>query len=471
MITLFHDQDEAIARLRQSMTRNKRILFRGETGFGKSVVAAYTISRALQKGHTAIFNIPRRELLRQMADTFRDFNIPFSYVASGKPFNPYAKAYLTTTGTLVNNLGKVKASIVFLDESHHGGNQLDKINQHFTQSGAWIVGLTATPDNVNLHKWYDDMVEGPNIRQLIDMKRLSDFRYFAPTRIDRTVFKRSGQDFNKGQVDEYMREKAVIVGDAVNQYRNHSMGQIHMAFCTSIKNSLMTAERFRDAGIPAVHMDGDTPEHERKQIARDFALRKILVLCSVDLALFGYDLSTASGVKNVAVEGAIWLRPSKSMNVVRQGNGRALRYKDFPATISDHVSNYEEHGMPDDEIEWSLSAKPKTKNPSSQGGPRVIQCITDANGPGCFYCYSYGNACPECGKPRAIKEKKIEEVEGELEELSRDQKVKKRKMEQGQARTLEDLIELGKKRGMKKPAAWASRVMSARLAKKGNTNE
>lgn len=439
------------------MMRNKRILFRGETGFGKSVVAAYMISRALQKGHTAIFNIPRRELLRQMADTFRQFNIPFSYVASGKPFNPYAKAYLTTTGTLVNRLDQVNASIVFKDESHHGSTQLDKINQHFTDKGAWIVGLTATPENVNLHKWYDDMVEGPNIRQLIDMKRLSDFRYFAPSSIDRSQFKRSGNDFNKGQVDDYMREKAVIVGDAISHYRKHAMGRLNMVFCTSIKNSLMTAEKFRDAGIPAVHMDGDTPEHERKQIARDFATRKILALCTVDLCLFGYDLSSASGIKNVAVECISDLRPTKSINTQRQKIGRALRYKVDPALIFDHVSNHEEHGMPDDEIEWSLSAKPKNKNSSSQSSPRVIQCKK------CYYCFSYGNVCPECGTPVAVKERKIEEVEGELAELDRKKEIKAKKMEQGQARTLEDLIELGKKRNMKYPAQWASRVLAARM--------
>lgn len=466
MITLSNDQEEAISKLRKSMSQNKRILFRGETGFGKSIISTYMIARALEKDHIAIFNIPRKELLRQMADTFRQFNIPFSYIASGKPFNPYAKAYLSTTGTLVNNMDKVAATIIFKDESHHGSTQLDRINEHFTKKGAWIVGLTATPDNENLGRWYDDMVEGPNIKQLIEMKRLSDFRYFAPTEIDRTVFKTVGGEFQKGQVDEYMREKAVIVGSAIEYYKKYAQGKMGIAFCSSIKHSKMTAEKFRDAGITAVHMDGDTPEDERKRIAKALATKEIKMVMNVELLTFGYDIASASGIKNANIEIGFDFNPTKSLKKQRQKNGRWMRYKNYPALCFDHVSNYKDHGMPDDEIQWSLTSKPINNTKTNKSEPRGIRCDTDSNGAGCFYFYSSGDSCPNCGKEREIKSREIKEVAGELSELSRDQEIKNRKTEQRQARTLEELIELGKKRNMRYPAKWAARVMSARIQKR-----
>ena len=69
MITLFKDQEESIAALRERMRKHKRILLQGETGSGKSVMAAYMISSALAKKKTASFIVPRKELL--VGDTIR----------------------------------------------------------------------------------------------------------------------------------------------------------------------------------------------------------------------------------------------------------------------------------------------------------------------------------------------------------------------------------------------------------------
>jgi hypothetical protein len=43
---------------------------------------------------------------------------------------------------------------------------------------------------------------------------------------------------------------------------------------------------------------------------------------------------------------------------------------------------------------------------------------------------------------------------------------RQRKREQGTAQSLRELIELGQRRGYKKPRGWAERVYQARLAKR-----
>ena len=59
----------------------------------------------------------------------------------------------------------------------------------------------------------------------------------------------------------------------------------------------------------------------------------------------------------------------------------------------------------------------------------------------------------------------VEEREGTLAEIKRGEVVQ-RKKEQGRADTLEDLIAVGRARGMANPTGWARHVMAGREAKR-----
>jgi hypothetical protein len=56
-------------------------------------------------------------------------------------------------------------------------------------------------------------------------------------------------------------------------------------------------------------------------------------------------------------------------------------------------------------------------------------------------------------------------VAGELKELSQQEFRQQRKREQQQATSLEELIALGVRRGMKNPRGWARHVLAARQTK------
>jgi len=480
LITLYEDQEKIVSDVRASMRKYKRILIRAETGSGKSVVASYMIQSAISKGHSCAFVVPRKELLRQMSETFREFAINHSFVAAGKPFNPYSKAHICTVGTLVNRLDIINPTIIFIDESHYGSGQLDKIIQYYTAKGVWVVGLTATPDNKHLHRWYQHMVHGPTIKELIAKKRLSDFRYFAPSTPDLSGIKTVAGEYSHGQLDQFMREQRVLIGDAVKHYREHAMGRLNMTFCTSIQHSEMVSAAFRDAGIPSVHMDGNTPEDQRRRIARAFATREVLNITSVDLLLFGYDLASASGIKTACVESMSDLRPTKSRNTQRQKIGRVLRYKDFPAMIFDHAGNYLVHDMPDGDIEWSLEA-PIEKDKGGKSSVPTRQCKR------CFFVHRPAPKCPECGYIYEVHGREIDHVDGDLVELNRDDVISQQKKQMRKSAkdiandilysdnpnlakndldSLNYLIAKFKKEGHKNPAAKAAHVLAQRLAKK-----
>jgi len=459
-IQLFPDQIRSIDRLRGALRTHKSVLLQGETGSGKSVMAAYMIANSRAKGLKSAFVVPRRDLLHQMSETFTAFGIAHSFVAAGRPFNPYSQTHICTVGTLANRLDKIQPGIVFYDEAHYGGAQLSSMIAHYKVKGAWSIGLSATPEKTNgqgLDEFYDDLVLGPTIRELIDLKRLSDYRLFAPSRPDLSGISTVAGEYAKGELANFMEHETVLIGDAVKHYLAHAAGKLNITFCTSIKHSQMTAEAFRAAGVPSMHMDGETPDDERRRIASAFARRELMNICSVDLMTFGYDLASASGVKGAVIESISDLRPTKSRPLQRQKIGRALRYKEQPAIILDHSGNTMIHGMPCEEISWTLTGRKKRKQ-NDERAIAVRQC------PVCYFVHAPAPACVNCGHIYPVESRMVENVDGELVELDRAAMVRRRN--QGMAETLDDLVALGRSRGMKNPEGWARHVFAGREKKK-----
>jgi len=460
--TLYPKQQVLIDEVRAAlMAGHKEVLMQAVTGFGKTVLAADLIIKSRKKGFRQVFIVPRKELLRQTSESFDQFEISHSYVAAEKSFNPYAKTHICTVGTLVNRLDKINPHVAFIDETHFGDSQLEKIINNFKKRGIIIIGATATPMKLSgmpMRRWYSHMVCGPSTRWCIDNNYLSDYRLFAPSEPNLTGIKTLGGDYAKGELSERMEQDRVLVGDAVNHYLTHSNGRLNMAFCVSIKASKMTAQMFRDAGIPAVHMDGDTPEDERRRIARAFARREIRTLCTVDLCLFGYDLASAAGMPAV-VESMTDLRPTKSLPLQLQKWGRVLRRKDDPAMIMDHAGNSffrgeTNHGLPCEERLWTLSGITK-QDRDEEPNVGSKQCTQ------CFYVYPPAKACPNCGFVEPIKSREIGLEEGELEEITAMKQGSLDGMNQENDPVFAAKIEEGRKLGMGNPELWAKNALAA----------
>lgn len=440
----------------------KSVLLQLPTGGGKSIIAAEFIKRSLNKGRKAAFIVPRRELIKQMGKTFRDFEIPYSYVCAGKSLNPWASVHLCTIGSLVRRVDKISPDIVFFDETHWGSNQLDKIIKHYKSKGCYIIGLSATPKKTNgsgLDKWYDTMVCGPSIRWLIDNEYLSDYKIFAPSKPDLSGVKVVNGEYSKIQLSEVMEQDKYLIGDAVKQYKNHAMGKLNIVFCTSRKHSEEVCLAFNNANIPAMSIDGETPDVERTRIIKMFAKREILVLTSVDLLTTGFDLAMNSGM-DVTVECMSDLRPTKSLALQMQKFGRTLRKKPFPAIILDHASNTSNFGLPCNEREWSLKSETKSKRGSSEKTMPVKQCAI------CFFCENPKPICSNCGHVHEIKYREIEEMEGELTEIEKQAVLiekKEKRMEVGKAKSKADLERIATERGYQK--GWIFNQMKLKKIK------
>ncbi len=449
-ISLYPHQDEQINEVRQAMRSHKRVLMQSPTGSGKSVMASAMISAARDKGSRSVFIVPRRELLKQMADTFATFHIPHSFVAPKYPFNPKAKTHIASLQSLKRRLPEMsKPDVVFVDETHFGTNMLNDMVEHYTALGCYIVGLSATPKKMSgqgLECWYDVMVQGKSVRWLMDNGFLSEYRAFAPSKVDLEGIGSSNGDYARGAIDERMSD-SVIIGNAVSHYKRHACGKLNIAYCAGIKSSMKTAEKFISEGIPAAHVDGKTPPDVLRKIISDFAARRILVLCNCDLLTFGFDLALNAGVKDVTVECMSDLRPTKSLPLQLQKWGRVLRRKDEPALIFDHANNFDTHGLPCQEREWSLASEDKDQREQGERDVEVRQC------PICYRCHEPTPTCPSCGYEYPIVSREVQELEGELEEVDPKVVRAKRASEEYRCETLEDWQALGKERGHK--PGWA----------------
>lgn len=461
-VPLYPHQSEMNDRVRAAMRNgHKAILLAAATGVGKSQMAAAKIYQSQQKGKKSAFIVPKRDLIRQMTTKFSEFSIPHSFIADGYAFNPYAITHICTHGSLVNRLSKIEPDLVVIDETHWGSNTLDKIISHYKTRGAWIIGLSASPERLDgkgLGMWYTSMIEGPPIKWLIENGYLSQYRMFAPHTPDLSGVKTVAGDYANNALSEIMQD-SVLIGNAVEHYKAHALGLNNVAFCTSVKHAEMTAQAFREAGIPAASIDGSMDDATRKSIIQAFARKEILSLTSVDLLHTGFDLAMHAGC-DVTVESMSDMRPTQSLALQLQKWGRVLRKKQRPALIFDHAGSWQRHGFPDDERVWSLFGRDK-KRGSGEKAIAVRQC------PNCYFVSAPAPSCKNCGHEYPIESRIVEEREGELVEIDPSKAVIARKIEQGTAETLEGLIAVGKKRGMSNPEGWARHVLAGRAKKNG----
>lgn len=461
MIELRPYQNRIIDEVKAGMLAgHKSILVQMATGAGKTATAAKMISGSQEKGKRIFFTVHRKDLLAQTAAAFREFEIPFSYIASGYPFNPHGKVFICGIDTLKNRLNdEFLPDLIFPDECHMANSDgWDRVLNFYKQRGAWSVGLTATPwrlDGSGLGRNFSHMVQGPSMRWLIDNGYLSEFRYFSPTTIDMSGVRVTMGDYNRNDLAEKMSDDSVIVGDAIKYYLKLSRNKRAICYCISRERSENVAQKFRDAGISAQHIDGETEMPERRRIITAYANGEIDILCNVDLITTGFDLAAQVG-RDITVETIILLRPTKSLSLYLQMVGRGLRPKREPAIILDHANCSSNHGLPDDDRVWSLMDRKRLSLDLEEREIPVKTC------PKCAITHRPAPLCPICGYIYPVQYREVDEIDGELDEITPEQRRKRRALlQEDDNQRLEELIREAERRGYRNPTAWAAKQFTA----------
>lgn len=434
------------------------------TGGGKTICFSYIAANAMQRGTPVGIFVHRAELVDQVCDTLKLFNVAHGVIAAGSASPRRAGVYVVSVQTYARRVPQVpKFGLAIVDEAHHAvaGSTWAVALAH--SPGAVVLGVTATPERLDgrgLGDTFDTLIEGPTVSELIEIEALAPYRLFAPGGADLSAVHSRMGDYIRGELSTAM-DRPSITGNAVSHYRRYSNGKRAVAFCCSVEHAANVAAEFMAGGITAVAIDGRMDKALRRQIVRDFQAGLIHVLTSCDLISEGFDCP--------GIEAGFFLRPTQSLGLYLQQVGRILRTAPgkTAAMLFDHSGNWQRHGLPDDERAWSLEGRVSGKKKPTQEIPAGRQCAL---------CYAVSppsaTICVECGKAFVIAARSVEERDGTLSEVDtaavrqRAPEQVERLRQQATARSIDALIDLGRMRGMKNPEGWAKHVWAAREQKR-----
>ena len=409
-------QVNAIQRARAAFAAgHRRILLVAPTGAGKTVVATMIVEGAIAKQRRVLVLAHRAEIIEQTSAKLDAIGVDHGIIqADHWRVRAWLPVQVASVQTLARRLAhKPDADILIWDEAHHvNANTYRTIIEAYPD--AIHIGLTATPyrtDGRALGDVFEDLIVVAQIRELIDQGFLVQPRYFAPFSPDFSAVHTVAGEFNQRESSAVMNQPKLI-GDIVETWQKLTCGLTTVCFAASVAHSKAITERFIEAGIPAAHLDGETPRDERTAVLRRLGTGEIQVLSNCAIISEGWDLPSCSC--------AILARPTESKSLHNQMIGRVLRASPGKpsALVLDHAGNLQRHGFPTDPQEFSLEGFEKR---TKENDPSVRIC------PRC-YCafYSRQGACPECGwKPEAkqIVAPSLKEAAGELVEVSAEKRV------------------------------------------------
>lgn len=432
-------QETLIQNARNALRHYKALQIQSATGSGKTATAAFMIESSRSKGLVSGFCVHRIELLEQTANTFESFGIPFGVVANGYAPNYYQPVQIFSIDTLKNRLNSmpIDINVLHIDESHHAKAQgwYDVIS-HFKKKNAYTIGWSATPQRLDGKPLdvFDGIIQGPQPRELIEQGHLAEYELYS-----------------------FPCEQGVVVGSLVENWKQKAAGLKTIGFAKTVKLAEEYAQQFRLAGINAVALDANTEKAERRQHLRDFANDKIDVIWNCRLFGEGCDIRALTGL-DVRVACVIDSAPSQSLTDWIQRCGRALR-PGGRSVILDAAGNYYTHGAPCMDRVWTLEGR---------DAQRQIDGLKDIVTRKCDTCHMESKGpvknCTFCGAPFPVSEIRVEHISRELQQVNVDKERQLRTIEQAQARSIDELEELGKSRGNK--PGWASHVERARKEKR-----
>lgn len=462
--------DDITAAYRQGY---KSPLLRASTGFGKTHTSVEMIRRALAKGKRCFFLAHLRELLQPTSERLSLAGIKHSFVWAGHLYDRRQMVQVVSVQTAANRLDRLeRPDFIIIDEAHLAtAATYQKIlawakagPKYYEPGGAHLLSLTATPGRLSgepMGDVADIIIETCSTQELIDEDLLAPVRYLTPDTPDSKDFGHIGADFNSKLVAAIM-DKPALVGSALDTYMKYGRGRPALGFCINLASARNYAERFAAAGLRTMAISGDDSDTDR-----DFALKglqqgKLDFVFNCKLFVAGVDAPAISYIADLA--------PTESLTRYLQGLGRGLRTFDGNEFLprktnliySDHAGNMKRHGNPLAAREWTLAGDPSKKKgtKSEVGMKQCPRCLAN--------CAATARFCP-IGHEFEVKGREIEEREGELREVelaeqARAQAVQKRR-EQGKAQTFDELVAIGKSRGMKRSELWAKHVLRARAAK------
>jgi len=427
-ISLRDYQKDVISEARTQLRNGaQRLVIVAPTGAGKTIIAAKIMENTSMNGYKSIFLADRRKLIDQASQKLSDYGIDHGIIMAGRKPDPDAPVQVASIQTLYQRgikndaLALPNVQQIIIDEAHKslGSMYEELVNEIYPH--AYLLGFTATPirtDGRGLGEMYDGIVEAPSAKKLTEMGFLVPMKYYAPSKPDmdylKTIYNAQKGDYNERKLGKYMEQNQELIGDVVKHYKRIASGKKAIVFASSVRHSIYLRDAFLEAGIPAAHLDGETPQIHRDRIYTGLREGTIKVLVNRGVVIEGFD--------EPSVEVCILARPTKSLGVYIQMAGRVLRPHPgkTEAILIDHGGAVHELGFVAADRLWSLDSDETIQEREEEEKEKKdkdyeLDPITCEQ---CGKIFTDSRKCPECGWIKPREPKAVGVVDGFLTEVS-----------------------------------------------------
>jgi superfamily II DNA or RNA helicase len=324
------DADVELADLSEDPNAARRFWFEHATGAGKTVAALGFVEASRTGGILILTH--RRNLVDQFNGELRDRGYRdriHAPILNGAvpPENVVGPVTVETYQWFVRNAGKISDAytIVICDEAHTAlGEKTSGAIRRW--AGPIFIGMTATGALIARH--VTDLF--PTQTSRFDLAQAARRGVIAPLRCIRippgpgvrTIAK---VPLRRGEVDtEFDQEMLAELLDQTpfnmaiaDLYRTRFNGVPGIVYAAGVRHAYNVAKTFRDVGIKAQAVSGETPKRQLARILADFESGKIDVLVNAMLLAEGWNSPRATICMHLA--------PTASRRVYQQRVGRVTR--------------------------------------------------------------------------------------------------------------------------------------------------
>lgn len=378
----------------------RAMLVVSSTGSGKSGLTAYLLDKFARQGKRCLFAVHRRTLVQDIVGRVTAHtDLPISVILPGEQYDAGSLIHIGSIQSVMArkrrgfNFGDF--DILIVDEAHLVNSKAGDYKTLFDQHPkSTIIGFTATPirrKNRGLGDIFKSLIQTLTYPDAFRDGWLVPARYFIASSPDLSSVKIKMDEYDELDLANIMN-KPKLIGDAVEHYYNYANGKRAVCFAVNVKHSLAMCESFNEAGIPAAHMDANTPDVERQAIFKAFNSGEILVLTNVGVLSTGVDLPL--------LEVVIDCQPTKSLALYMQKLGRGLRTSPGKLNVLyfDHANNYDIHGDIADYNEWTLETSVGKGAKKDEGGSTKEKKLLkkEINCEYCGHTFIAARYCPQC---------------------------------------------------------------------------
>lgn len=381
---LWKHQEQLLAELKACwLDGDGAVMIQAPTGSGKTRLGLAALKEEMARHPNQLFGwlTHRDVLVEQIVETMADAGlIAVPVDTKHGPRKGVVNIISPAARTLFDYDG-----LVVVDEAHH--SECDSWLAVRERCTGKQLGLTATPwflSKTKAFSTWDRLLHGPQPSELIRNKCLAPIQILKPAkRVPRRYLRVRDGDYDTAAANnEVMR--LLHQGVAITEWRiltSNLADKRTLWFLPTVVSATALEEKLAAAGYSCATISAKTSTKDRKTILNMFKSGLIEHLISVNVLSEGLDIPE--------IPVAVSLRPTKSLHVWLQQNGRIARYKPGKTGVMiDMADNSAELGDPQDDRRWTLDARGKAGQHMLPDSPECWNCdrLNHISKRQCEYC-------------------------------------------------------------------------------------